>query len=74
MPILKPLTVMSSFVRNLLINNGVSIHIKVCGLGLEHINLLMPKKDFNINAKKYKYLHVSSCFPRKGIDYLFLKS
>ncbi len=64
------ISVMSSFVKNLLINNGVSIPIKVCGLGIEHIYHSVPEKNFTVNSKKYNFLHVSSCFPRKGIIHL----
>ncbi len=70
---LQCITVMSSEVKKILIDNGVYIPIKVCGLGLDHINEIQEDKKFYINAKSYKILHISSCFPRKGVDIL-LKS
>tara|TARA_Y100001968_G_scaffold147059_1_gene134539 strand:+ start:1 stop:3627 length:3627 start_codon:yes stop_codon:yes gene_type:complete len=67
---LQGITVMSSLVKKILIDNGVNIPIKVTGLGLDHIDKIEVDASFKINAKKYKLLHVSSCFPRKGIDIL----
>ncbi len=67
---LQCITVMSSEVRKILIDNGVNIPIKVCGLGLDHINKVKQDNKFYISAKSYKILHISSCFPRKGVDLL----
>ena len=70
---LQGVTVMSNLVKKILIDNGVNIPIKVCGLGLDHINEIKIDHEFHINSKSYKILHISSCFPRKGVDVL-LKS
>ncbi|WP_413683482.1 glycosyltransferase [Prochlorococcus sp. MIT 1011] len=70
---LQGITVMSKFVKKILIDNGVHIPIKVCGLGVDHIKHIQVDYNFNINSKSYKILHISSCFPRKGVDIL-LKS
>ena len=67
---LQGITVMSSQVKKILIDNGVKIPIKVSGLGLDHIDHIKQDTNFNLHAKKYKILHISSCFPRKGIDVL----
>ena len=67
---LQGITVMSEQVKKILIDNGVQIPIKVTGLGLDHLSNSKSTKDINIKAKKYKILHISSCFPRKGIDIL----
>ena len=63
------ISVMSSFVKNVLMNNGVTIPISICGLGVDHVSRISPKKFF-LKAKRFKFLHVSSCFPRKGVDLL----
>ena len=64
------ITVMSEFVKKTLIDNGVYIPVDVCGLGVDHLDSV-PYKEFNLlSAKKFRFLHVSSCFPRKGIDVL----
>ena len=67
---LQGLTVMSNQVKSILINNGVKVPIRIAGLGLDHISDIKPSTKYKISAKKYKFLHVSSCFPRKGIDIL----
>ena len=66
---LQGVTVMSSQVKKILIDNGVCIPIHVAGLGLDHIDQV-GLQDYSLEAKKYKILHISSCFPRKGIDIL----
>ncbi len=64
------ITVMSEYVKSVLIANGVTIPIEVVGLGVNHILKSTPKPiELNTN-KKFKFLHISSCFPRKGIDIL----
>ncbi len=70
---LQGITVMSAQVKKILIDNGVRIPIKVCGLGINHFKNNSSFSSINIKAKKYKFLHISSCFPRKGVDIL-LKS
>lgn len=65
---LQGITVMSKHVKKILQDNGVYIPITISALGVEQNQIEM--EAININAKKFKYLHVSSCFPRKGIDEL----
>ena len=67
---LQAITVMSSLVKKILIDNGVKIPIKVTGLGVDHVDQINTDKEFSIKANKFKLLHISSCFPRKGIDIL----
>ncbi len=67
---LQGLTVMSLQVKKTLIDNGVNIPIHVSGLGLDHLDASKSDIDLQIQAKTYKILHVSSCFPRKGVDVL----
>ena len=64
------ITVMSSFVKKILIDNGCNLPISVCSLGIDHLNSIEPDSNFTVNANKFKFLHISSCFPRKGIDVL----
>ena len=65
---LQGITVMSKHVKKILQDNGVHVPIGISGLGVEHNGVEM--EEINIEAKRFKYLHVSSCFPRKGIDEL----
>ena len=67
---LQGITVMSNQVKKILIDNGVKIPISVCGIGVDHIQRIKESNTFDINAKRFKFLHISSCFPRKGIDIL----
>ena len=67
---LQGITVMSCQVKKILIDSGVNIPIKVSGLGLDHIDRIKSDFDFKLKSKKFKVLHISSCFPRKGVDIL----
>ena len=67
---LSGITVMSNYVKDVLINNGVSLPIKVAGLGADHILKYSLYQLPEISKKKFKFLHISSCFPRKGVDVL----
>lgn len=64
------ITVMSHYVKNVLQNNGVTLPIAVVGLGAEHI-LEVKAKPLKLKTnKRFKFLHISSAFPRKGVDVL----
>ena len=64
------ITVMSGYVKEVLIQNGVKIPIEIAGLGAEHIleNPTEPVTCFE--GGRFHFVHVSSCFPRKGTDVL----
>lgn len=63
-------TVTSSYVRKTLVDNGVSVPVVTVGNGVDHI-LRYPVESVEIPGKKgFCFLHVSSCFPRKGLDVL----
>ena len=65
------ITVMSKFVKKVLIDNGVYIPIVISNLGVDHLDNIPINENFHINdAKSFVFLHISSCFPRKGIDIL----
>jgi len=64
--------VTSKYVQKLLIDNGLSIPAPIVGDGADHI-LNIKSKNINLKTKKkFKFLHISSCFERKGIDILLL--
>tara|TARA_Y100001968_G_scaffold329487_1_gene378933 strand:+ start:10213 stop:13851 length:3639 start_codon:yes stop_codon:yes gene_type:complete len=67
---LQGITVMSQQVRKILIDNGLYIPIEVTSLGLDHLDAIIPDKDYKVSDKEFKILHISSCFPRKGVDVL----
>ena len=62
-------TVLSTEVEKILRDNGVRIPIAVTGGGVDHLlNVVGQTPDLPQHA--FRYLHVSSCFPRKGVDAL----
>lgn len=62
------MTVLSSHVHKVLIDAGVTIPIAVCGVGVDHWLHIESDNGFRLKAKSFRFLHVSSCFPRKGAD------
>ena len=64
------ITVMSNQVKKILIDNGVCLPIQVCGLGVDHLKDVSEITNYLILKKSYSFLHISSCFPRKGTDTL----
>lgn len=60
------ITVMSNFVRDALISSGVQVPIYTTGVGLD---IHTTKNRFS-NRANFVFLHISSCFPRKGVDVL----
>jgi len=67
---LNGITVMSDFVKKILIDNGVRIPVKPVGVGVNHILKITPMRIKENLGSKFKFLHISSGFPRKGIDIL----
>ncbi|NTI17590.1 glycosyltransferase [Agrobacterium rhizogenes] len=63
-------TVTSQHVRKLLIDNGVSIPLAVVGNGVDHWVAVNPDQNYSVAKRGFTFLHVSSCFPRKGADVL----
>lgn len=67
------ITCLSEHVKKILIDNGITLPLTVSSCGVDHWDRIKAS-DYNNNilntAKKFKFLHVSSCFPRKGVDIL----
>lgn len=61
---------MSSYVAKVLSDNGVKIPLYITGIGADHILRYSPKPLPIDLPKNLKLLHISSCFPRKGVDVL----
>jgi FkbM family methyltransferase len=61
--------VSSKFGKKVLIDSGINIPIAIVGLGIDHLvhQNTVPKRT---NRGRFRFLHVSSGFPRKGIDLL----
>ena len=67
---LQGITCLSSHVEKILIDHGVSVPMAVSGCGVDHWERTEADKNFQVTAKTFRFLHVSSCFPRKGADLL----
>lgn len=67
---LQCLTVMSAHVAKVMVDNGLRVPVINIGLGVDHWDRIQAEPDFSIQAKSFRFLHVSSCFPRKGADVL----
>ncbi|PCM45252.1 glycosyltransferase [Marinobacter sp. ANT_B65] len=61
------LTCLSEHVQKVLIDNGVCLPMAVSGCGVDHWDRVEPQA-YPLVAPGFRFLHVSSCFPRKGID------
>lgn len=60
----------SDYVTQLLISNGVSVPITTMGNGVDHCLAIQEKQYRKSLGKGFCFLHISSCFPRKGVDVL----
>lgn len=69
------ITSMSTWVTRTLRDNGVTVPLATVGLGADHILQVAPDASLLprmalAGPDRLKLLHVSSCFPRKGVDVL----
>lgn len=63
---------LSTHVEKLLIDNGVAVPLSVSGCGVDHWERVTPEANYASPGKSFRFLHVSSCFPRKGADALLI--
>lgn len=66
-------TTNSDFTRRVLTANGVLVPLATTGLGIDHIGpRIDPEETTSPESEKrpFTFLHISSGFPRKGIDIL----
>ena len=64
------ITVISNYTKKVLQTNGVTVPIHFVSLSLDHILNTHAKAIPLQTQKSFKFLHISSCFPRKGVDIL----
>lgn len=67
---LQGITCLSSHVKKIMIDHGVTVPMIVSGCGVDHWSCIKADARYRIKAKPFRFLHVSSCFPRKGADLL----
>ncbi len=61
----------SQFVTDKLIECGLKIPVKTIGIGVDLVSNYDTLKAYPLKTKKTtKFLHISSAFPRKGVDIL----
>lgn len=62
---------MSNFVTEVLRDNDITIPVRTMGIGVELPSNYKELSKFQLNThKKNIFLHISSAFPRKGVDIL----
>jgi glycosyltransferase involved in cell wall biosynthesis len=62
---------MSTFVKDALIDSGVTVPIDVVGVGVRPPAIpASPRPVELMSLKGVRFLHISSAFPRKGVDVL----
>jgi len=61
----------SRHVEKIMIDNGVSVPLSVSGCGVDHWERIIPSPHFKLEGTKgFRFLHVSTCLPRKGPEAL----
>lgn len=65
---LQGMTVVSEHVRKIMVDHGVTAPVTVCSNGTDHWESIRADQTFRVRARSFRFLHVSSCFPRKGAD------
>ncbi|MFA7556790.1 MAG: glycosyltransferase [Hydrogenophaga sp.] len=65
---LQGMTVMSGHVRKVMIDHGVTVPVAVSSLGVDHWDRIQADPTLHVKGRGFRFLHVSSCFPRKGAD------
>ncbi len=67
---LQGITCLSNHVEKIMIDHGVTVPLSVSGCGADHWETVEPDTSFRAEGRGFKFLHVSSCFPRKGASHL----
>lgn len=64
---------MSGHVEKIMIDHGVNCPIEVSSLGVDHWERIDPDPAYRLKeGSAFRFLHVSSCFPRKGVEEMLL--
>lgn len=68
--VLDLITVVSRQTAQLLQDAGIDVPIVIVGNGVDHLQKLTPTPPPIVLPEGFRFLHISSCFPRKGADVL----
>ena len=60
------MTCLSTHVEKLLVDGGVTIPLLTSSCGVDHWENISPNFNYRVEGRSFRFLHVSSCFPRKG--------
>lgn len=63
-------TALSRETAKILRDAGLRLPIAVVGAGVDHLDALPDEEPPVPLGKSFRFLHLSSCFPRKGVDVL----
>lgn len=67
---LQGISCLSSHVQKIMVDNGAAIPLRVGSCGVDHWLSVVADPTYQVEGKSFRFLHVSSCFPRKGVDAL----
>ena len=67
---LQGITCVSRYVQKIMVDHGVTVPLVTVGNGVGHCARVEADPTFRVEAHDFRFLHVSSCFPRKGADVL----
>ncbi len=67
---LQGISALSTHVVKTLVDSGAALPLAICGAGVDHWDRIPDGEEFQLQARSFRFLHVSSCLPRKGVDVL----
>ena len=67
---LQGMTCLSTHVRKVMVDQGVCVPMRTSGCGVDHWQRVKADRGRPCPGRAFRFLHVSSCFPRKGADVL----
>ncbi|HYG44142.1 MAG TPA: glycosyltransferase [Bordetella sp.] len=65
---LQGMSVVSEHVHKVMIDNGLTVPCTVSGNGVDHWDRIEAESGPQLTEAGFRFLHVSSCFPRKGVE------
>ena len=67
---LQGMTCLSTHVQKVMVDQGVHVPMTTSGCGVDHWERVVADRSRRHAGRSFRFLHVSSCFPRKGADVL----
>lgn len=67
---LQGMTCLSRHVQKVMVDQGVTVPMSTSGCGVDHWERIVADHGYPCPGRAFRFLHVSSCFPRKGADVL----